>query len=157
MITRNDILNNEVRALSFKQPYADLMLRGKQETRKRPTRYRGLVLICASKVSYDMADVFNISGEEQEKRIRLLYDVVDLETNDVEPYKLTGVAIGLGRLINCRPMVKEDENKTFVKFNSELFVYEFKEVVPVVPFGWKGNQGWKILTPVEKSLIVLNT
>ena len=46
-----------IKALSWKQPYASLMLKGKIETRSWPTNYRGLVLICASKAPYSIKEI----------------------------------------------------------------------------------------------------
>lgn len=55
----------ELRALSWKEPFASLMLLGKIETRVWDTKYRGLVLICASKQIYTADEIRHISGDEQ--------------------------------------------------------------------------------------------
>jgi hypothetical protein len=48
-----EFLNQEIRALTWKEPYASLMLHGKIETRTWYTKYRGLVLICAGLKHYN--------------------------------------------------------------------------------------------------------
>lgn len=47
----NELLHDRFKALSVKQPYAGLIASGKKkiEVRSRPTKYRGQLLICASK------------------------------------------------------------------------------------------------------------
>lgn len=52
----------EIRALSWKEPYASLMLHGKIETRPWSTKYRGLVLVCASQKPYTEAELMGIAG-----------------------------------------------------------------------------------------------
>lgn len=52
MITQDDLIKSPLRALSWKEPYATLMLHGKVETRTWPTDYRGLVLNCVALKDY---------------------------------------------------------------------------------------------------------
>lgn len=153
MITKNEIESTEVRALSWKQPYADLMLRCKLETRKWKTKYRGLVLICSSKISYNRAEINTISGENITKDIRRLYNILSAEKMMKGVNALNGKAISIGRLIDCRPMVKEDEKKAYVLFKEGLYVFEFTEVTPIIPFDWTGSQGWQILNEAKKEQI----
>jgi len=123
-----------MRALSFKQPFASLMLKGKIETRTWSTKYRGAVLICASKKGYTCAEVDIICG-------RCKIDEV-LRSQDL----LKGKAIAVGELVDCRPMTKEDEDACYVKYQEGLFCHVYKYVVEIEPFDWKGSQGWKTLT-----------
>ncbi len=135
--------HTNIRALSWKQPYAELMLHGKIETRTWNTNYRGKVLICASLQSYSDKEINSISGKEQHKRIRSLLMPYFLQ--NCVAYR--GYAIAIAELIECRPMKKEDEDSCFVKFNPSLFVHIYKNVKKIEPFRWKGTQGWKSLTP----------
>lgn len=131
--------NEEVRALSWKQPYASLMLLGKIETRTWDTKYRGLVLICASKAPYSESQVLEIS-DWQGVRITEALNGADYYRS----YPL-GKAIAVGRLVDCRPMKREDEEKCYVKYRPDLFCHIYEDVRPIEPFEWKGSQGWKKL------------
>lgn len=156
-----------IRALSWKQPYASLMLHGKVETRTWSTSYRGLVLICASLKRYDQEVFYSISGQEQYDRIHKTIDVYDTTAD---------MAIAVGRLVGCRLMKKEDENLTFVEYRDpwqiervskktgktkiitqRLWCHFYKDVKPIEPFDWKGTQGWKTLSPEEIKQIQIIT
>lgn len=141
-------LNEPLTALSWKQPFASLMLPpyNKIETRTWSTGYRGLMLICASKVAYSRSAVNNICGNQS---IRVEDFMI---RNMTEVNFCLGKAIAIARLVNCRPMKREDEEKTFVEFWPGLFCFEFAEVQPIVPIDWKGTQGYKRVDPefIEK-------
>ena len=145
-------------ALSWKQPYAELMLHGKKETRKWATDYRGLVLICASKSGYSFNQVRNISGDKQIVRItKTLGRNFDNLLNNYN----SGKAIAIGRLVDCRPMLLSDEDDCFVQYRPpwteivrtksgkekeakrKLYVHIYEDVKPIEHFDWKGKQGWK--------------
>jgi hypothetical protein len=96
----------EVKALTWKQPFASLMLQGKIETRKRPASYRGLVLICAAKVDYRLDQLHEVCHPHQ---VLSIFDNLPEKFNN-------GHAIAIGRLVDCRPMRKADEEKAFVKY-----------------------------------------
>ena len=114
------------------------MLLGKIETRTWNTNYRGLVLICASKMPYNESQVMGISGEVLTQK-----SFIDLLNNGIKEEK--GKAIAIGRLVDCRPMREEDENKCYVKYRPDLFCHIYEDVKPIKPFDWKGSQGWKTL------------
>lgn len=136
MITNEEIQNaTKIMALSWKEPYGSLMLRGKFETRSWQTNYRGLVLICTSKQSYRVDALMKIAGPKQFNRI------LDLIA-DRKIVMINGAAIAIGRLIDCRPMVKKDESKCFCEAHS-CFCHIYEDVVPILPIPWKGIQGWK--------------
>lgn len=159
LITKDEIDMMPVRALSWKQPYATMMLLGKAETRVWNTIYRGLVLICSSQKAFTYNQIMEVSGGDQYRRIKQKlatqnYPVID------------GHAITIGRLSNCSPMaeclgkydafnVERVENMTFVKFYWDLFVFEFKDVRPIQPIPWKGSQRWRPLTQEDKNKIIL--
>lgn len=164
MINGYELIDAEVRALSWKQPYADMMLQGKIETRLWPTNYRGLVLICASKVAYSDDDLDDIIGDGA------LFKVVKFSKRTNRRCELlNGHAIAIGRLVDCRPMRPEDELLTLVKYKKpwveticrgknrqfkiverQLWCHIYSEVYPIRPFEWKGTQGWKKLSEDDK-------
>lgn len=61
-----------------------------------------------------------------------------------------GYAIAVGRLIDCRKMKPEDEDKTFVKYRPDLYCHIYQDVRPIKPIAWKGSQGWRT---VEQEII----
>jgi hypothetical protein len=143
-----DLFGNEkMLALSWKQPFAELMLHGKIETRVWSTNYRGLVLICASKKGYGLEECFNIAGNNQMVRIT---NVLGRNNDHFLNNYQAGIAIAVGRLVNCRPMKKEDENLAFVEYYPDLFCHVYENVKAIKPFEWKGCQGWK---KVEQNII----
>ena len=136
-----DLKNTNIRALSWKEPFGSLMLHGKIETRTWYTKYRGLVLICTSKKSYNDKELFSISGWDTYHKI---YDLVK---------ENTGKAVAVGNLVECRGMNLGDGEKCFVNFNSSLFCHIYEDVRAIEPFEWKGSQGWRTLTEEQKNLI----
>lgn len=148
-ITIEEIRSNKVLALSWKEPYGSLMLHGKIETRTWKTNYRGLVLICCSKKSYNCGQVINISGEKQYARI-----VETLGTN-YNQTQTEGNAIAIGRLVFCRMMQACDENVTFVSSGGFLCCHVYEDVTPIEPFPWKGKQGWSTVSDEVKNKIIL--
>lgn len=135
-----------MRALTWKEPFASLMLHGKIETRTWPTKYRGEVLICAGKQPYNSDQIFNICGAEQLKRLPYLG----------EPYgKRTtfGHAIAVGTLVDCRPMRPEDADACFVEYWKELYCHIYENVRPIKPMPWKGSQGWGMVSTFVESQI----
>lgn len=164
MITNQEIINSKVMALSWKQPYADLMLHGKIETRSWPTKYRGLVLICSSKNRYGVNDMLEISG------VNCFTDFLKFIKS--RSFFHQGKAIAVGRLVDCRPMQPEDEALTLVKYRKpwvetrcrgkkkqyklvecQLWCHVYEDITPIEPFDWTGTQGWKELSDEEKLFI----
>lgn len=151
--------NTELRALSWKQPFASLMLHGKIETRIWDTQYRGYVLICASKAPYNDSEILHIAGNKQYGRI-----------HSICPKEPTGVAIAIGRLVDSRFMVKGDEDACFVEYHEpwlhtskktgkkswkRLWCHVYEDVQPIVPFEWLGSQGWSTVNDAVKRHIIL--
>jgi len=149
--------NQTVRALSWKQPFASLMLHGKVETRVWDSKYLGWVLICASKAWYSGSKCEEIAGEQQMERINKI-----IEESKCEEFP-TGKAIAIGKLVRSTTMknaglfggVQNTEDKCFVTFNSDLYMHIYEDVQPIVPFYWKGKQGWSTLDEETKSKIIL--
>ncbi|MBA4852067.1 hypothetical protein [Emticicia sp. BO119] len=140
------VLSKEVvRALWWKQPYANAMLIGKVETRTWCTNVRGKVLICASAKPYSVKQVDEISG----LLVPSLFDAVNPDGS------LNGHAIAIGDLVDCRPMQYEDESNTYVQYREGLWCHIYENVRPIKPFKIKGAQGWRILTDEQKAMIEL--
>jgi hypothetical protein len=157
MITIQEILNNRLLALSWKEPYGTLMLHGKTETRTWETKYRGLVLICLSKLPYKYPIIEQISGKYQyERLIKLLNTDKSMNKHWINGrfVNLYGKAIAIGKLIDCR-MKKEDEEKAFVKYYPDLYSWVFEDVTPIEPLPWKGSLGFREVTQEEKKKIML--
>lgn len=158
--------NQEIRALSWKEPFGSLMLPpfNKIETRTWETKYRGLVLICLSKSAYTMDVVnHNISGREQSARISNAYGYNMKFPN-------LGKAIAIGTLVNCRKMLPTDEDATFVSYKEgweeekvnkkgkrfvkkNLYCHVYENVLPIKPFDWVGRQRWAKVPKDYLSLI----
>lgn len=145
-------VDQKLLALSWKQPYAELMLHGKIETRTWKTKYRGWVMICASKMGYNFNQVHGIAGDKQLVRIT---EVLGRNNDHYLNNYRSGIAIAIGRLIDCRPMQKQDEAKCFVEYYPDLFCHVYDSVQPIEPIIWKGSQGWKEVTEDVKRSIVL--
>lgn len=143
-------IDQKLLALSFKQPYAELMLHGKIETRTWSTKYRGWVMICASKVPYELGSIREISGNEQTSRI---YETLGTNNIGFNSDFERGKAIAIGRLVDCRPMQPKDELKCFVEYQPYLYCHIYEDVKQIIPIPWKGTQGWKEATEDIKRMI----
>lgn len=139
--------DQEIRALSWKQPFASLMLHGKIETRTWDTKYRGWVLICTSKKPYSIDEEKLIMGAEQFMRVYKC----GLRLNELN---MNGYAIAIGRLVDSIPMTEDHEDACFVKYQEGLFCHIYKDVQAIQPFAWKGSQGWKTLDESVKNQII---
>lgn len=140
---------DKVRALSWKQPFASLMLHGKIETRLWNTKYRGLVLICASAKGYTNKQILDISGTRNYGIMHKTY-IDDVCWGDWKDFwrdeHLLGTAIAIGELIDSRPMRPEDAEACFVEYKPDLFCHVYANVKDIKPIPWKGKQGWSTLT-----------
>jgi hypothetical protein len=164
-----DFLKEPILALSWKAPYAQLMLRGKIETRTWPTKYRGWVLICCSKTPYKTQSLIDIAGMDQFNRINKIHPSVLNYQSDL------GMAIAIGKLTDCRPMTKQDEDACFVEYKEkwietkklatgtkkeklkQLWCHVYEELTPLFhPFEFKGGQGWKQLSQTDKHKVGIN-
>lgn len=134
---------DQIRGLSMKQPYAQLMLYGKAETRTWDTSYRGWVLICSSKKGYTKEQVLEISGRGNLAKINMLLLGDSL---------YQGFAIAVGKLKNVsewKTTLDVSERKTFVKFGLGLHCHIFEDVKFIKPFPIKGKLGYFKLTKEE--------
>lgn len=152
--SEDSFVDVEVRALSIKQPYATLMLPPvcKIETRTWYTRYRGWVLICASQQYTPLWTQIDVSGRTQ-------LDRMDSLLPGMEPGMRArcGSAIGIGQLVDCRPMTPADEDACYVQWKEGLWCHVFRDVYPITPFGYSGHLGYKPLDDYWKKKIVINS
>lgn len=163
-----------VRSLSWKQPYASLMLHGKVETRTWDSKYLGWVLICSSQKPYSSFEIEEISGIEQANRGMIKLGAKPIKTEEGLRYTYLksmesqlmplGKAIAVGKLWKSEKMDFFDsdkqlyenvQNACFVKFQYGLWMHSYKDVQPIVPFDWKGTQGWKTLDEETINKIIL--
>ncbi len=132
--------NEPVRVLTWKEPFATLMLAGKIETRTWNTNYRGLVLIHAAQKAYTEMQMIGISGERQTQNALVTLNGMGVRENP-------GHIIEIGRLVDCRKMEKADEDACFVMFNESLYCHIYEDVQPIIPIPHKGKQGWCTAKP----------
>jgi len=140
----------KLRALTWREPFATLMLCGKIETRSWQTKVRGRVLICAAQKGYTANETMNICGGHQMDRG---YDQVFNNMKYVQYGGNFGHAIGIGELVDCRPMEKSDEDACFVMYREGLWCHIYKNVRAIKPIPWKGKQGWmKVPAEIESQI-----
>jgi len=130
--------DNKLRALTWREPFATLMLCGKIETRSWTTNVRGKVLICAAAKKNISKNIMEICGSTQIKRMVATTMQHQAITNP-------GHAIAVGELVDSRPMRKDDEDSCFVMHRNGLYCHIYKNVRPIKPFPWRGKQGWSIV------------
>ncbi len=104
---------SDMRAITVRQPWASLIAAGAKtiETRPRPTKHRGLVLIHAGARLYTAADKHADRGLWYAAHSHL-----DLERNNgvyLLPY---GSIVATAQLVDCVPIV-EDRGAHFTPFN----------------------------------------
>lgn len=101
-----------MKAISIRQPWASLIAQGKKtiETRPRPTNYRGDILIVSSKTPTGGGAL------------------------------PLGKALCIAKIVDCRPLTKEDEKATKVKFLEGVFAWVLSDIRPIKPFPVKGKQ-----------------
>lgn len=140
-----------MRALTFRQPFAELMFYGKIETRTHKTNYRGLVLICAGKSIFTKQQFVTLCGNQYE-RVNGIF-----QANKKDIMDFMGMAIGVAELVNCRPMTKEDEQKCFVQHEDNRYCWIFENVRRIKPFPFKGNLGLRKVSEefVSKNVIYI--
>jgi hypothetical protein len=139
--------DQKLMALSWKQPFASAMLCGKIETRTWDAKYRGWVLICSSKKPYNEDAVHDICGYTQH------FNLMQELARKPDGIESNGYAIAIGKLVDSRPMKREDEEKCFVEYWPDLYCHVYEDVQAIVPFQWKGTQGWKEVSQEIKNSI----
>lgn len=138
MQTHKSIINQikttgQINMLSIRQPFAGMMVHGKLETRTRRTNYRGWVLFQSTLNWFDAQQLNEICHPHQIKQMEQLNPMA-------VAIQQRGIALAIGKLIDCRPMSIDDEKLAFIKYNPNLYVYVYESVMPVKPFALKGSQ-----------------
>jgi hypothetical protein len=131
----------EIRMLSFWQPFAGAMLYGKVETRKWSTQYRGLILICSTLTPFEKQPLEvrqTIELSERNESELLLAKTVEKQIGH-NVFDLNGYAIAIGRIVSCR-RVRITDN-TFFKHPPDLYAHIYQDVKRIIPFPIKGYQG----------------
>lgn len=142
-----------MRALGFYQPFCSLMLNGKKETRwvregKKPPFPEGEYLFYSTIKACDQITLFNWCGRD------ILLSISKTLDGDISRFR-NKTALGVGILVDVRPMVKEDEALAFVKFQGykvevidgisvtkRQWILDFENVKRIHPFEWEfGKQG----------------
>jgi len=152
--------DQNIKALSWKEPFASLMLKGKLiETRSWDTNYRGWVLMCASKQPYTLEIVKQITfSAEAELPYRNMTDKVKQLIGDnlyLRQYPMLGKAFAIGWLCHSRLMNWSDEYEAFVAHQYGLYSHIYTAVQPIEPFDWKGAQEWQNVSDDVKNKIKL--
>ncbi len=112
-----------MKALSIRQPWAELIASGRKtiETRTWTTRYRGAILICAGQ-SYMVKGCFDHLGRNP----------LDSEL---------GVAVAIAELYGVATMAAEHEAAAMVKASPSLFAWYLRGIQRIKPFPVKGKLG----------------
>lgn len=65
-------------------------------------------------------------------------------------------ALAIGNLVDCRPMTKEDEIESMVKFREGLWCHVFEDVRGIEEFDWKGTVGYRDVPQDVQDCIVVH-
>ena len=145
--------DQEIKAISIKQPFAALMLHGKIETRSWNTKYRGWVLLCSTQQSYRLDILEEICYNRQ---LMSMIDLLGKNFMDGLHIWQVSKAFAIGRLVDSRLMTVEDEDKCFVKFQEGTYCHIYEDVIPIKPMNWKGEQKWSLVPDSLKQSIEAN-
>ena len=119
-----------MKGLSLWQPWAGFVVLGKKsiETRFWQTYYRGPVLICSAK-KYD-------------SNWRRISPRPNAGSGDYPELTMSGMALCVAKLVDCRPMEKSDEDASMVRFHRVAGRYSWvlEDIRPVTPFAVTGRQ-----------------
>lgn len=119
-----------MKALSIKQPWADLILNEFKslEIRSRKTHYRGEILICAG-LSFDYSGWAQVSCKRPNYLMR-------------QDEYIRGKAIGTVEIVDCWEMELTDQDKALVRWQPDLYCWELKNPKAIQPFPVTGKQGF---------------
>jgi hypothetical protein len=121
-----------MKAISLHQPWASLIAEGRKtiETRRWQTSHRGPLLICSTKLP-------------------IVQNVLGLPKVEYLP---TGQALCVAEVVDCRRMLKSDQEAALVSYQSKLWAWELKDVRPIEPFEVRGYQR---LYEVDDNLVLV--
>lgn len=121
-----------MKALSLKQPYAELIRNGSKiiETRKWKTNYRGDLLICSSLSKHDGG----VKYKDFVQSMKLLdyYAKNNIEIN-------YGYAICVVKLVDVKPMKKEDEKSACCSLYDGAYSWFLEDLRQIEQFPVKGQ------------------
>jgi hypothetical protein len=145
-------MSEKIRTLGLYQPYAELMMHGKIETRwirkgSKPPFPKGRYLLYATKKEYTLTQLSIIAGDQYE-RINEIINGLTL---------LRGTALAVGDLVKHIYIVPGMEDQTFVRYRPPLAKVMvgliFENVRRIKPFPFKGKQGVGFLSEEDKKKI----
>jgi len=119
-----------MKALSIKNPFAELIKNYKKtiEIRSRNTNFRGEFLVCASLKAHSGHYIKNgLPVPCKHYRVDSL---------------LYGYAIATAKLIDCRPMLPQDEKLAMCAYYPYLYSWILDDIKQIKPFKVKGQLGF---------------
>ena len=136
-----------MKALSVKQPFAHFIERGMKtiETRTWATKYRGDILIHASKKPHQGDCIVNM----QELTKLLIYPNWPIDTDCFSAIQImkddsnyfTGHSICIATLVDCRPMTEADEVAACCRLYPGAWAWELTNIRDVAKIDMKGSLG----------------
>jgi hypothetical protein len=140
-----------IKGLSIKQPFAELIMQDKVETRTWSTNYRGWVLICASGKAYTLSKVKQLSVKNYSEIHQTLF-----KGDDLTAFEQVGMAIGIAYLhkverITYTELATALDAKTYIDEDIlvetyPLFLHHFKDAKRINPFKLKGGMKYFTLS-----------
>src|SRR5687767_10873250 len=156
-------MNEPMRTLGLYQPYAEMMLHGKIETRwiragTKPPFPLGPYMLYACKSDYPLTTLSQIAGEKQYKRITETINGLQL---------IRGAALCTGDLVKIIYIIPGMDDQTFVRYQGPMEYKNkagnivkrvrvgliFENVRRITPFPFKGKQGVGILSAEDRKKI----
>ena len=116
-----------MKAISVKQPFAGFINAKIKtiETRTWEPKYRGDILICASKVSMRPKELDKTAREAFIKSKGCNFQ--------------NGIALCVARLVAIQPMIKIDETEACCEIYPGALSWKLKDIHPIKPFPVKGK------------------
>lgn len=116
-----------MKAISINQPYAGLTILGHKnlEVRPRPTTYRGLILICASKTNRKIGDCEAVFIPKVLNESVPMADRVGIFATVI----VKGFALGVREIVDCRPMTPADSEEACFPYKEGLYVYVYSDMI----------------------------
>ena len=124
-------MSDQIRTLGLYQPYAELMMHGKIETRwvrrgRKPPFPLGPYLLYATQKDYTLQELSQIAGEKQYRRINGIINGITLAK---------GAAVCTGDLVKIIYVVPGMDNETFVDCRENMRVRLLGYGTPQKPVG----------------------
>jgi len=123
-----------MKAISIKQPWADLIAHGIKtiETRTWTTNHRGELLIVSSKTIDEDACRFFATNYPGESEINYIVR---------ESSSFVGVSVALVNLYDVRNMCKDDEDGSLCRYHRNLYSWILRDARKVCPVQIRGKLG----------------